>query len=124
MLRQKPIQNFAVKVSEESNRPFFVYLIGHFVQTSVGFNMWQWNIYNLIDCVNVWKKSEAAKLLTNEYDNFKNLKILKAKLFVSIHIFRAMLQVKNSLKKRYITINVKKVLKPIILLSYAVSKQF
>ena len=41
-------------------------------------------------------------------DNFKNLKILKAKLFVSIHIFKAMLQVKNSFKKRYITIKVKK----------------
>ena len=49
--------------------------------------------------------------------------MLKAKLFVSIHIFKAMLQVKNSFKKRYITIKVKKVLKPIILLSYAVSKQ-
>ena len=30
-------------------------------------------------------------IITNEYDNFKNLKILKAKLFVSIHIFKAML---------------------------------
>ena len=49
--------------------------------------------------------------------------MLKAKLFVSIHIFKAMLQVKNSFKKRYITIKVKKVLKPIILPSYAVSKQ-
>ena len=59
-------------------------------------------------------------IITNEYDN---LKILEAKLFVSIHIFKAMLQVKNSFKKRYIRIKVKKVLKPIILLSYAVSKQ-
>ena len=49
--------------------------------------------------------------------------MLKAKLFVSIHIFKAMLQVKNSFKERYITIKVKKLLKPIILLSYAVSKQ-
>ena len=39
----------------------------------------------------------------------KNLKILRAKLFVSIHIFKAMLQVKNSFKKRYITIKVKSV---------------
>ena len=53
----------------------------------------------------------------------KNLKILRAKLFVSIHIIKAMLQVKNYFKKRYITIKVKKVLKTIILLSYAVSKQ-
>ena len=30
-------------------------------------------------------------IITNEYDNFKNLKILKAKLFVSIHTFKAML---------------------------------
>ena len=49
--------------------------------------------------------------------------MLRAKVFVSIHIFKVMLQVKNSLKKGYITIKVKKVLKPIILLSYAVSKQ-
>ena len=56
-------------------------------------------------------------------DNFKNLKMLRAKLFVSIHIFKTMLQVKNSFKKHYITIKVKKVLKPIILISYAVSKQ-
>ena len=37
--------------------------------------------------------------------------MLKAKLFVSIHIFKAMLQVKNSFKKRYITIKVKKAVK-------------
>ena len=63
------------------------------------------------------------KHVTNESDNFKNLKILKAKLFVSIHIFKAMLQVKNSFIKRYITIKVKKVFKLIIQLSYAASKQ-
>ena len=63
------------------------------------------------------------KHVTNESDNFKNLKILKAKLFVSIHIFKAMLQVKNSFIKCYITIKVKKVFKPIIQLSYAASKQ-
>ena len=34
--------------------------------------------------------------------------MLKAKLFVSIHIFKAMLQGKNSFEKRYITIKVKK----------------
>ena len=54
----------------------------------------------------------------------KNLKnILKAKLFVSIHIFKAILQVKNSFKKRYNTIKLKKVLNSIIQLSYAMSKQ-
>ena len=53
------------------------------------------------------------KHVTNESDNFKNLKILKAKLFVSIHIFKAMLQVKSYLKKRYIRIKLKKVLKPL-----------
>ena len=36
------------------------------VQTSVLFNMWQWNVYNLIDCVNIWKSSEAAKFLLQE----------------------------------------------------------
>ena len=34
-----------------------------------------------------------------------------------------MLKVKNSFKKRYITIKLKNVLKPIIQLTYAVSKQ-
>ena len=43
--------------------------------------------------------------------------ILKAKLFVSIHIFKAMLQVKNYFKKSYITIKLKEVLKSIIQLS-------
>ena len=47
-------------------------------------------------------------------DNFKNLKMLRAKLFVSIHIFKTMLQVKNSFKKRCITIKVKKMLQHII----------
>ena len=42
---------------------------------------------------------------------------------MSIRIFKAMLQIKDSFKKRYITIKVKKLLKPIIQLSYAVSKQ-
>ena len=42
---------------------------------------------------------------------------------MSIHIFKAMLQIKDSFEKRYITIKVKKLLKPIIQLSYAVSKQ-
>ena len=54
---------------------------------------------------------------------FSNLKILRAKLFVSIHIFQAMLQVKNYFKKTLYYNQSKKVVKPIILLSYAVSKQ-
>ena len=54
---------------------------------------------------------------------FKSKNILKAKLFVSIHIFKVILQVKNSFKKRYMTIKLKKVLKSIIQLSYAISKQ-
>ena len=54
---------------------------------------------------------------------FKSKNILKAKLFVSIHIFKVILQVKNSFKKRYMTIKLKKVLKSIIQLSYAMSKQ-
>ena len=63
-------------------------------------------------------------IITNEQDNFKKSKnILKAKLFVSIHIFKAILQVKNSFKKRYNTIKLKKVLKSIIQLSYAMFEQ-
>ena len=54
---------------------------------------------------------------------FWKSKNIKSKLFLSIHIFKAMLQVNNYFKKRYITIKVKNLLKPIILLSYAVSKQ-
>ena len=53
--------------------------------------------------------------------NLKNT--LKAKLFVCIHIFKAILHVKNSFKKRYNTIKLKKVLNSIIQLSYAMSKQ-
>ena len=53
----------------------------------------------------------------------KSKNILKAKLFVSIQIFKAILQVKISFKKRYNTIKLKKVLKIIIQLSYAMSKQ-
>ena len=58
-----------------------------------------------------------------QFKKSKNIK--KQSFFVSIHIFKAMLQVKKSFKKDlcYITIKVKKVLEPIILLSYAVSKQ-
>ena len=63
-------------------------------------------------------------ILTNESDNSKKSKnILEAKLFLSIHIFKAILQVKNSFKKRYNTIQLKKVLKSITQLSYAMSKQ-
>ena len=43
-------------------------------------------------------------------DNNKLMKILKAKLFVSILIFKALLQVKNYFQKRYSTIKLKKVL--------------
>ena len=42
---------------------------------------------------------------------------------MSIHIFKAMLQVKNYFKNRYMTTKFKKALKPIIQLSYAMSKQ-
>ena len=63
-------------------------------------------------------------MITNEQGNSKKSKnILKAKLFVSIYILNAILQAKNSFKKRYNTIQLKKVLKSIIQLSYAVSKQ-
>ena len=41
---------------------------------------------------------------------------------MSIHIFKAMLQVKHSFEKRYTTNQTKKVLKSIIQLSYALSK--
>ena len=57
-------------------------------------------------------------------ENFKKSKnILKAKLFVSIHIFKVILQLKNSFKNRYNAIKFKKVLKSIIQLSYDISKQ-
>ena len=37
-----------------------VYLMKPIFQTSVLFNMRQWNAYKLIDCVNVGKRSEAV----------------------------------------------------------------
>ena len=46
------------------------------------------------------------------------------KLLVSIHIFKTILQVKNHFKKCYIAIKLKKILKSIIELSYAMSKQY
>ena len=67
-------------------------------------------------------KRPENKVAVNKFQKSKN--ILKAKLFVSIHIFKAMLQVKNSVKIRYIKIKFKKVLKSIIQLSYAMSKQY
>ena len=53
----------------------------------------------------------------------KSKAILKAKLFMSIHIFKVILQAKYSFKKCYMTIKLKKVLKSIIQLSYGMSKQ-
>ena len=53
----------------------------------------------------------------------KSKNTLKAKLFVSIHIFKAILQVKDYFKKCYITIKLKKELKSIIQLSYDMCKQ-
>ena len=54
----------------------------------------------------------------------KSKNILKVKLFLSIHIFKAILQVKDTFKKLYITIKSKKVLKSIMQLSYGISKQY
>ena len=53
----------------------------------------------------------------------KSKNILKMKLFVSIQIFKAILQVINSFKKHYMASKLKKVLKSIIQLGYAMSKQ-
>ena len=52
----------------------------------------------------------------------KSKNILKAKLFVSIHIFEAILYVKNLFKKPYVTMRLKKVLKSITQTSCAMSK--
>ena len=60
---QKTNSKFAVKLAERSNRSFSVYLINHLFQKSVLFNMWQWNVKTLTDCVNIWKRWEVAKLL-------------------------------------------------------------
>ena len=38
-------------------------------------------------------------MITNEYDNFKNLNILKVKIFVSIHIFKVNLEDINTHEK-------------------------
>ena len=54
----------------------------------------------------------------------KSKNILNVKLFLSIHIFKAILQVKDTFKKLYITIKSKKVLKSIMQLSYGISKQY
>ena len=54
----------------------------------------------------------------------KSKNILNVKLFLSIHIFKAILQVKDTFKKLYITIKSKKVLKSTMQLSYGISKQY
>ena len=59
----KTNSNFAVKLAERSNRSYSVYLMNHLAQISVLDNMWQWNVWNLTDCANIWNRSEAAKVL-------------------------------------------------------------
>ena len=41
-VKTKIKSNFAVKLGERNNRSFSIYLMYHFFQTSLLFNMWQW----------------------------------------------------------------------------------
>ena len=43
------------------NKKTRLYRISHLFQTYAPINMWQWNLQNLIDCVNIWKRLAAAK---------------------------------------------------------------
>ena len=61
LCQDKTNSNCTVKVAKRSNRSFSVYLMDHLFQTSVLFNRWQRNEQNLITCVNIRKRSEAAK---------------------------------------------------------------
>ena len=53
IVKTKINSNFAVKVAKGSNSSFSNQgFMNHLVQ-SVLFNMWQWNVYSLIDCVSM-----------------------------------------------------------------------
>ena len=57
-VKTKTKPNFAVKLAGRSNRSFSNCWINHFFQTSVLFNMWQWNVWNLTDCVKTYEKGQ------------------------------------------------------------------
>ena len=63
-VKTKTKSNFVAKLAERSNRSFSVYLMNHLFQASLLFNMQQWNVSILMDCMKIWKKSEVAKLLS------------------------------------------------------------
>ena len=44
LFKTKPNSNFGVKVAEKCNLSFSVYLMNHFIRTTVFFNIWQCNI--------------------------------------------------------------------------------
>ena len=48
---------------KEQSLIFYLWDVYHLTQTSLFFNILQLNVWNLIDCINIWKRSEAAKLL-------------------------------------------------------------
>ena len=55
---------FFRKPCEKSNRLFSVWLMNHLIQTFALFNiLWEWNVENLIDCVNMKKvRSNEASI--------------------------------------------------------------
>ena len=61
----KTNSNYAVKVAERGNRSLPIYLMNHFAQTSVLFNMplIEHLLFNRTYFVNIRKMSDVAKLL-------------------------------------------------------------
>ena len=56
IVKSKDNLNFAVNLLKGANTIFTVYLVNHIFQTSA----LKMIVSNLIDCVNIWKRSEAA----------------------------------------------------------------
>ena len=72
--KKRNYSNFVIKPAERSNLSFSFYFMNHLFQTFVPPNMWQWNILNLIDCINIWERPEAAKL---QFQNILVLNLVK-----------------------------------------------
>ena len=60
-VKTKTNSNFAVKLAERINHSFLLLFNGSNFSNICTLNTWWWNVLYLIDCVNIRKRSEAAK---------------------------------------------------------------
>ena len=61
----KTNSNYAIKVAHRSNCSFLIYLMNHFAQTSILFDMFliEHLLFNRAYFVNIWKMYDVGKLL-------------------------------------------------------------